>query len=127
MLSHIIINLITLSPLLQLKFPFPFQTPYYWPSQNHSADSTDYAIYLTKRLSRNKQKHGLEDYELEAYNKLKKTLSHKWDFITMQADEQVGCGVRLRWLEVLLFDEFVEAPSWKTGEGQGEQYFFCYE
>ncbi|XP_037781525.1 regulator of G-protein signaling 9-like isoform X1 [Penaeus monodon] len=68
---------------------YRFQTPYYWPSQNHSADSTDYAIYLTKRLSRNKQKHGLEDYELEAYNKLKKTLSHKWDFITMQADEQV--------------------------------------
>lgn len=68
---------------------YRFQTPYYWPSQNHSADTTDYAIYLTKRLSRNKQKHGLEDYELEAYNKLKKALSHKWDFITMQADEQV--------------------------------------
>ncbi|XP_066956576.1 regulator of G-protein signaling 9 isoform X19 [Macrobrachium rosenbergii] len=68
---------------------YRFQTPYYWPSQNHSADTTDYAIYLTKRLSRNKQKHGLEDYEIEAYNKLKKALSHKWDFITMQADEQV--------------------------------------
>ncbi|XP_042240174.1 uncharacterized protein LOC121878193 isoform X3 [Homarus americanus] len=68
---------------------YRFQTPYYWPSQNHSADTTDYAIYLTKRLSRNKQKHGLEDYELEAYNKLKKALSHKWDFITMQAEEQV--------------------------------------
>lgn len=67
----------------------PQQTPYYWPSQNHSADTTDYAIYLTKRLSRNKQKHGLEDYELEAYNKLKKALAHKWDFITMQAEEQV--------------------------------------
>ncbi|XP_071548464.1 uncharacterized protein [Panulirus ornatus] len=68
---------------------YRFQTPYYWPSQNHSADTTDYAIYLTKRLSRNKQKHGLEDYELEAYNRLKKALSHKWDFITMQAEEQV--------------------------------------
>ncbi|XP_050721164.1 regulator of G-protein signaling 9-like isoform X4 [Eriocheir sinensis] len=68
---------------------YRFQTPYYWPSQNHSADTTDYAIYLTKRLSRNKQKHGLEDYELEAYNKLKKALAHKWDFITMQAEEQV--------------------------------------
>ncbi|CAL4089984.1 unnamed protein product, partial [Meganyctiphanes norvegica] len=68
---------------------YRFQTPYYWPSQNHSADTTDYAIYLTKRLSRNKQKHGLEDYEMEAYNKLKKALHHKWDFITMQAEEQV--------------------------------------
>ncbi|XP_069172924.1 uncharacterized protein [Procambarus clarkii] len=68
---------------------YRFQTPYYWPSQNHSADTTDYAIYLTKRLSRNKQKHGLEDYEVDAYNKLKKALSHKWDFISMQAEEQV--------------------------------------
>lgn len=68
---------------------YRFQTPYYWPSQNHSADTTDYAIYLTKRLSRNKQKHGLEDYEMEAFNKLKKALHHKWDFITMQAEEQV--------------------------------------
>lgn len=72
-----------------LIFLFSFQTPYYWPSQTHSDDSTDYAIYLTKRLSRNKQKHALEDYEVEAYNRLKKALAHKWDFITMQADEQV--------------------------------------
>lgn len=67
----------------------PSQTPYYWPSQNHSADTTDYAIYLTKRLARNKQKHGLEDYELETYAKLKKGLQHKWDFVLMQAEEQV--------------------------------------
>ncbi|KAK4303457.1 hypothetical protein Pmani_024528 [Petrolisthes manimaculis] len=68
---------------------YRFQTPYYWPSQTHSDDSTDYAIYLTKRLSRNKQKHALEDYEIEAYNRLKKALAHKWDFVTMQAEEQV--------------------------------------
>lgn len=72
-----------------LKFCLFVQTPYYWPSQNHTADTTDYAIYLTKRLFRNKQKHGLEDYELETYAKLKKGLQHKWDFVTMQAEEQV--------------------------------------
>ena len=65
------------------------QTPYYWPSQVPCLDSVDYAIYLAKRTLRNKQKHGLEDYELEALNQLRKTLTQKWDFISMQADEQV--------------------------------------
>ncbi|KAF2363837.1 G-protein gamma-like domain [Trinorchestia longiramus] len=68
---------------------YRFQSPYYWPSQNHCADTTDYAIYLTKRLFRNKQKHGLEDFELEIYNKMKRGLQHKWDFVTMQAEEQM--------------------------------------
>ena len=39
------------------------QTPYYWPSQNHHPDNVEYAVYLHKRSLRNKQKHGLEDYE----------------------------------------------------------------
>jgi len=52
-------------------------------------DSVDYAIYLSKRQLRNKQKHGLDDYEVEAYNELRKNLNQKWDFISMQADEQV--------------------------------------
>ncbi|XP_037069583.1 regulator of G-protein signaling 7-like, partial [Pollicipes pollicipes] len=68
---------------------YRFQTPYYWPSQNHVPDSTDYAIYLHKKISKNKQKHGLEDCELETYNQLKKTLASKWDFVAMQADEQL--------------------------------------
>ena len=41
-----------------------FQTPYYWPSQHHTPDNIEYAIYLDKRSQRNRQKHGLEDYEL---------------------------------------------------------------
>ncbi len=40
------------------------QTPYYWPSQNHSPENSEYVIYLYKRSLRNKQKHGLEEYEL---------------------------------------------------------------
>ncbi len=44
-----------------------FQTPYYWPSQHHTPDNIEYAIYLDKRSQRNRQKHGLEDYELVRY------------------------------------------------------------
>ncbi|KAG8233801.1 hypothetical protein J437_LFUL008021 [Ladona fulva] len=69
---------------------YRFQTPYYWPSQSHCPDNVEYAIYLAKRSLRNKQKHGLEDYELEALGSLKLSLQHKWDFVTMQAEEQVS-------------------------------------
>ncbi|EEB19152.1 Regulator of G-protein signaling, putative [Pediculus humanus corporis] len=68
---------------------YRFQTPYYWPWQNKSPDKVEYAIYLAKRTLRNKQRHGLEEYEVEALASLKKNLQNKWDFITMQAEEQV--------------------------------------
>ncbi|KAJ8725770.1 hypothetical protein PYW08_003953 [Mythimna loreyi] len=79
---------------------YRFQSPYYWPWQaprvagSSSAptlgpDNVEYAIYLVKRTLRNKQRHGLEDYEQEALANLKKNLAAKWDFITMQAEEQV--------------------------------------
>ncbi|XP_013391566.1 regulator of G-protein signaling 7 isoform X2 [Lingula anatina] len=67
---------------------FRFQTPYFWPSNNWKPDHVDYAIYLAKRTLRNKQRHGLEDFEQVAFNKLQKMLAHKWDFIFMQAEEQ---------------------------------------
>lgn len=47
------------------------------------------AIYLNKRLMRNEQKHGLEEDEVEAYNKLLELLGHMWDFITVQAEMQL--------------------------------------
>ncbi|CAH0748372.1 unnamed protein product [Diatraea saccharalis] len=80
---------------------YRFQSPYYWPWQaprvagsGSSAptlgpDNVEYAIYLVKRTLRNKQRHGLEEYEQEALTNLKKNLAAKWDFITMQAEEQV--------------------------------------
>ncbi|XP_021703401.1 uncharacterized protein LOC5576890 isoform X2 [Aedes aegypti] len=68
---------------------YRFQTPYYWPWQQKAPDNIEYAIYLTKRSLRNKQRHGLEDYEAEAMASLHKNLKGKWDFITMQAEEQV--------------------------------------
>ena len=47
------------------------QTPYYWPSQHHTPDNIEYAIYLDKRSQRNRQKHGLEDYELVIFTTLR--------------------------------------------------------
>ncbi|GLV35945.1 uncharacterized protein CBL_09837 [Carabus blaptoides fortunei] len=68
---------------------YRFQSPYYWPWQQRTPDNVEYAIYLAKRTLRNKQRHGLEEYELEALNNLRKNLQNKWDFITLQAEEQV--------------------------------------
>ncbi|XP_049867423.1 uncharacterized protein LOC126367750 isoform X2 [Pectinophora gossypiella] len=81
---------------------YRFQSPYYWPWQSPRVtsasgssapslgpDNVEYAIYLVKRTLRNKQRHALEDYEQEALANLKKNLAGKWDFITMQAEEQV--------------------------------------
>ena len=43
--------------------PSFLKAAYYWPSQNHTPDNLEYAVYLAKRSQRNRQKHGLEDYE----------------------------------------------------------------
>ncbi|XP_020282489.1 uncharacterized protein LOC109854112 isoform X2 [Pseudomyrmex gracilis] len=70
---------------------YRFQTPYYWPWRHRTlfSDKEEYAIYLVKRTLRNKQRHALEDYEIEALNGLKKNLQNKWDAIQLQAEEQV--------------------------------------
>ncbi|XP_071645436.1 uncharacterized protein [Temnothorax longispinosus] len=67
---------------------YRFQTPYYWPWQHRTPDNVEYAIYLAKRTLRNKQRHALEDYEIEALNSLRKNLQNKWDIIQLQAEEQ---------------------------------------
>ena len=36
------------------------QSPYFWPSQHHTPDHIEYAIYLYKRAQKNKKIHGLE-------------------------------------------------------------------
>ncbi|XP_026666666.1 regulator of G-protein signaling 9 isoform X2 [Ceratina calcarata] len=68
---------------------YRFQTPCYWPWQHRTPDNVEYAIYLAKRTLRNKQRHALEDYETEALNSLRRNLQNKWDFIQLQAEEQV--------------------------------------
>ncbi len=57
--------------------PVFFQTPYYWPSQHHTPDNIEYAIYLAKRSQRNKQKHGLEDYEVVRINERERERERK--------------------------------------------------
>ncbi|XP_017770954.1 PREDICTED: regulator of G-protein signaling 11 isoform X2 [Nicrophorus vespilloides] len=69
---------------------YRFQSPYYWPYANKAPDNIDYAVYLSKRSMRNKQRHALDDHELETLGNLRKNLANKWDFITIQAEEQLG-------------------------------------
>ncbi|XP_074080832.1 regulator of G-protein signaling 9 isoform X3 [Macrotis lagotis] len=69
---------------------YRFQTPYFWPTQQWSAEDTDYAIYLAKRNI--KKKGILEEYEKENYSFLNKKINHKWDFVIMQAKEQYKTG-----------------------------------
>lgn len=70
---------------------YQFQAPCYWPSKQKSTqtDSMEYALYLQKRSIRNKQKHGLEEYETNAFDKLLKFFCDKKEFIEHQAREQV--------------------------------------
>lgn len=68
---------------------YRFQTPCYWPWQHRIPDNVEYAIYLAKRTLRNKQRHALEEYEIEALQSLRRNLQNKWDIIQLQAEEQV--------------------------------------
>nr|CAD7578622.1 unnamed protein product [Timema californicum] len=92
---------------------YRFQTPYYWPWQHRHPDNVDYAIYLSKRTLRNKQRHGLEEYELEALNSLKKNLQNKWDFISMQAEEQVRLAKERKKGEKIVSDS-QERAYWRV-------------
>ncbi|KAL3270194.1 hypothetical protein HHI36_009250 [Cryptolaemus montrouzieri] len=92
---------------------YRFQSPYYWPWQNRPPDNVEYAIYLAKRTLRNKQRHGLEDYELEALSNLKKNLANKWDFITMQAEEQVKLAKCLKKGDKIIADS-QERAYWRV-------------
>ncbi|KAA0722551.1 Regulator of G-protein signaling 11 [Triplophysa tibetana] len=68
--------------------PYRFQTPYYWASTRWPASELDYAIYLAKK---NIRKQGeLIEYEKECYNALHKRINHTWDFVVMQAREQLS-------------------------------------
>lgn len=68
---------------------YRFQCSYYWPKSHTSPNNEAYAIHLTKRSKRNKQKHGLEEYEQTALSKLKSVYHEQWETINMQAEDQV--------------------------------------
>uniref|UniRef100_A0A672MQI7 Regulator of G-protein signaling 11-like n=1 Tax=Sinocyclocheilus grahami TaxID=75366 RepID=A0A672MQI7_SINGR len=74
--------------------PYRFQMPYYWMSTRWPASELDYAIYLAKK---NIRKQGeLIEYEKECYNALHKRINHTWDFVVMQAREQLRASKQRR-------------------------------
>ncbi|XP_066496725.1 regulator of G-protein signaling 11 [Tiliqua scincoides] len=74
--------------------PYRFQTPYFWMSTKWPALELDYAIYLAKK---NIRKQGdLMDHEKEDYNQLHKRINHTWDFVVMQAREQLRAAKQRR-------------------------------
>ncbi|XP_056277384.1 regulator of G-protein signaling 11 [Pseudoliparis swirei] len=74
--------------------PYRFQTPYFWMSTRWPASELDYAIYLAKK---NIRKQGeLMQYEKERYSVLHKRINHTWDFVVMQAREQLRASKQRR-------------------------------
>ncbi|KAM6424292.1 regulator of G-protein signaling 11 isoform 2-T2 [Liasis olivaceus] len=75
-------------------FLYGLQTPYFWMSTKWLATDLDYAIYLAKR---NICKQGeLSEPEKEDYNQLCKRINHIWDFVVMQAREQLRAAKQRR-------------------------------
>ncbi|XP_018595113.1 regulator of G-protein signaling 11 [Scleropages formosus] len=73
---------------------YRFQTPYFWTNTKWPASDLDYAIYLAKK---NIRKQGeLIDYEKQNYNHLHKRINHTWDFVLMQAREQLRAAKQRR-------------------------------
>uniref|UniRef100_A0A8C6KXM6 Regulator of G protein signaling 11 n=1 Tax=Nothobranchius furzeri TaxID=105023 RepID=A0A8C6KXM6_NOTFU len=74
--------------------PYRFQTPYFWMSTRWPASEVDYAIFLAKK---NIRKQGeLMEHEKERYSLLHKRINHTWDFVVMQAREQLRTSKQRR-------------------------------
>jgi regulator of G-protein signaling len=91
---------------------YRIQLPYFWPSHSQQTDNVEYAIYLNKRLMRNELKHGLEEDEVEAYNKLVELLGHMWGFISVQAEMQLKIQKERKKSEKVVFDS-EERAFWR--------------
>ncbi|XP_078415415.1 regulator of G-protein signaling 11 [Cetorhinus maximus] len=82
--------------------PYRFQTPYFWTSYKWPARELDYAIYLAKKnITR---QGGLLDYEKDSYNLLHKRINHTWDFVVMQAREQLRAAKQRRKSDRIVLD-----------------------
>ncbi|VDN52558.1 unnamed protein product [Dracunculus medinensis] len=92
---------------------YRLQLPYFWPSHATNTDNVEYAIYLNKRLMRNELRHGLEEDEVEAYNKLLELLGHMWGFITMQAEMQLKIQKEKKKSDKVVYDS-EERAFWRT-------------
>lgn len=91
---------------------YRMQLPYFWPSHYLQTDNVEYAIYLNKRLLRNEQKHGLDEDEICAYNKLVELLGHIWSFIISQAELQLKIQKEKRKIDKVVFDS-QERAFWR--------------
>ncbi|KAI1731646.1 regulator of G protein signaling domain-containing protein [Ditylenchus destructor] len=91
---------------------YRLQLPYFWPSHAQQADKVEYAIYLNKRLMRSEQRHGLEEDEIESYNKLAEFLGHIWGFITTQAEMQLKMQKERKKVDKVVFDS-EERAFWR--------------
>uniref|UniRef100_A0A8D0DB76 Regulator of G protein signaling 11 n=1 Tax=Sander lucioperca TaxID=283035 RepID=A0A8D0DB76_SANLU len=82
--------------------PYRFQTPYFWTSTRWPASELDYAIYLAKK---NIRKQGeLMEYEKTRYSLLHKRINHTWDFVVMQAREQLRASKQRRKADRIVFE-----------------------
>lgn len=61
---------------------------------------------------RNEQKHGLEQDEIDAYNRLVELLGHMWAFITAQAELQLKAQKERKKAEKVVFDS-EERAFWR--------------
>eukprot|EP01136_Pigoraptor_vietnamica_P012439 Opistho-1_new@52364 len=83
---------------------YRFQTPFFWPTRQWTGSDFDYAVYLQKRSMRDRRRHALQEYELNALSKLRGTLSAKWDFVMMQAEEQIKYAKARPRMEKRIYD-----------------------
>jgi hypothetical protein len=61
---------------------------------------------------RNEQKHGLEQEEIDYYNKLVELLGHMWGFITTQAEMQLKAQKERKKADKVVFDS-EERAFWR--------------
>uniref|UniRef100_K1QT35 Regulator of G-protein signaling 6 n=1 Tax=Magallana gigas TaxID=29159 RepID=K1QT35_MAGGI len=89
-------------------YPIDFKLSSYTVKYDRSAE-----YRFQKRSLRNKQKHGLEPYEQEAFDKLLKVFADKKEFIEKQAREQVSEAKKQRRKEKILLD-LQEKAFWRV-------------
>uniref|UniRef100_A0A3Q3IVF8 Regulator of G protein signaling 11 n=1 Tax=Monopterus albus TaxID=43700 RepID=A0A3Q3IVF8_MONAL len=104
--------------------PYRFQTPYFWTSTRWPASELDYAIYLAKK---NIRKQGeLMEYEKERYNVLHKRINHTWDFVVMQAREQLRASKQRRKADRIVL-ECQEQAYWLVNRPPVRLLVLCYK
>ncbi|XP_041431981.1 regulator of G-protein signaling 11 isoform X2 [Xenopus laevis] len=101
--------------------PYRFQTPYFWTTNKWPATELDYAIYLAKK---NIRKQGdLVEYEKDNYNQLHKRINHTWDFVVMQAREQLRAAKQRRKGDRIVI-ECQEQAYWLVSKPSGKNIDF---